>query len=116
MPKLGERPTEKMRQSRQVRVAIDKAKSDEPNQYLLMKIEALERRLSPPPEQSTEESFGVRVRRLRKGTLRSLAGEVGISAAFLSDLEKDKRTPGAETLKKLAAALGVSMDFLWTGK
>lgn len=80
------------------------------------RVAALERRLTPPQTQSEAETFGERVRRLRTGTLRDLAKQIGISPAFLSDLENNKRTPGADTLHRLAKALGVSMDFLWTGK
>lgn len=84
---------------------------------ILKRIEALEYRLTPPTDQSDAETFGARLRRLRTSfSLRSLAEQVSISPAFLSDLENNKRTPGADTLCKLAQALGVSMDFLWTGK
>lgn len=85
---------------------------------VLQRIEALERSLTPPQAPSTA-SFGSRLRHLRtsKGLSQSeLVIKVGISKGFLSDLENDKRTPGADTLCKLAQELGVSMDFLWTGK
>lgn len=83
---------------------------------LSQRVEALERRLTPPRTQSEAETFGERIRRLRTGTLRALASQASISPAFLSDLENNKRTPGADTLHRLAQALGVSMDYLWTGK
>ena len=39
---------------------------------------------------------------------------VGIAKGFLSDLENDKREPGAGKLFRLAQARQVSMDFLST--
>lgn len=46
----------------------------------------------------------------------SLAQRAGISKSFLSDLETGKRSLGAETLLDLARAMGLSLDYLMTGK
>jgi len=86
---------------------------------IIRRIEALERRLTPPKEPGATETFGARLRRLRQNANLSqgeMIPDVGISKAYLSDLENDKRTPGAEVLHGLARKLGVSMDFLWTGE
>ena len=57
------------------------------------------------------ETFGERIRRIRKERnlgLRKTASMVGISATFLSRVEtgKEQVTPGEETIRKLAEALG----------
>lgn len=53
----------------------------------------------------------VRFLRERKGiSLRQLATQIGISAPFLSDLERDRR--GTDKLQQLATALDVSVDVL----
>jgi len=46
----------------------------------------------------------------------ALAQRAGISKSFLSDLETGKRSLGAETLLDLARAMGLSLDYLMTGK
>jgi transcriptional regulator with XRE-family HTH domain len=59
----------------------------------------------------------VRHRRTELGlTQDDLAQRAGISKSFLSDLENGKRSIGAETLLDLGQAMGVSLDFLMTGK
>lgn len=86
---------------------------------LSQRIEAIERILKPPQTPNAAISFGSRLRKLREAEGMSqadLCGKVGISKGFLSDLENERRTPGADKLHKLAQALGVSMDYLWTGK
>jgi transcriptional regulator with XRE-family HTH domain len=45
-----------------------------------------------------------------------LAHRAGISKSFLSDLENGKRSVGAETLLDVGRAIGVSLDYLMTGK
>jgi transcriptional regulator with XRE-family HTH domain len=63
-----------------------------------------------------ELTFGqsVRVRREETGrSLRSVAQEAGISAAYLSDIELSRRQPPpAAMVRKLAKALGVDTDSL----
>lgn len=59
----------------------------------------------------------VRTRRIEMGLSQdALAGKAGISKSFLSDLENNRRSVGAETLLDLGRALGVSLDFLMTGE
>ena len=59
----------------------------------------------------------IKTRRLElEWTQDQLAKNAGISKSFLSDLENGKRSVGAENLLDIARALGVSIDFLMTGK
>jgi transcriptional regulator with XRE-family HTH domain len=59
----------------------------------------------------------IRERRAELGwTQDQLAQKAGISKSFLSDLENSKRSVGANNLLDIARALGVSLDFLMTGK
>jgi transcriptional regulator with XRE-family HTH domain len=57
-------------------------------------------------------TFGQRLRQLRKGknlTLRNLAEAAGVDFTYLSKIENDKPSysPGADTIRTLAAVLGV---------
>ena len=55
----------------------------------------------------------IRVWRGHRGlTVNALAAKAGISQAFLSQIESGKREGGVETLRRLAAALDVSLDDL----
>ncbi len=55
----------------------------------------------------------VRVWREHRGlTAASLAKQVGIASAYLSQIETGKREGTVETYRKLAAALGVTLDDL----
>ncbi|MGH9753975.1 MAG: helix-turn-helix domain-containing protein [Blastocatellia bacterium] len=86
---------------------------------LEQRVVALERILKPPQEPNVAETFGQRLRRLRTGMTLvqgKLCTAARISKGFLSDLERDNRAPSAETLHRLAQALRVSMDYLWTGR
>jgi transcriptional regulator with XRE-family HTH domain len=59
--------------------------------------------------------LGQRIRELREErdvSLRELAKKLGVSAAFLSDIELGRRYPSEENLKDLARMLGVSFDNL----
>lgn len=59
----------------------------------------------------------VRTRRVELGLSQdALAEKAGISKSFLSDLENNRRSIGAETLLDLGRAMGVSLDFLMTGE
>jgi y4mF family transcriptional regulator len=49
-------------------------------------------------------------------TQEQLAQKAGISKSFLSELENGKRSVSADNLLDLARALGVSLDYLMTGK
>ena len=58
-------------------------------------------------------TFGqyVRARREEKGfSLRKFAEEVGLSAGFISQMERDRTLPGIEALKRMAVALEENAD------
>lgn len=60
-------------------------------------------------------SIGLTLLKFRKEkslTLQQLAEEVGLSAAYLSQIENDKASPSINTLRHLARALGIRLvDF-----
>ncbi len=61
---------------------------------------------------------GTRVRDLRKQqgmTQGELAGKVGVTQSFISDLEYNKKFPGMPTLTKIAEVLGVTVNDLFEG-
>jgi hypothetical protein len=49
-------------------------------------------------------------REFRSLSLADLAGKTALSKGFLSDIENGKRTGTVDTLKSIAAALGVDLD------
>lgn len=53
------------------------------------------------------------IRKERKMTLSDLSEKVGVSIAYLSDIERGNR-PGGETLNRIADALGVQVSELAT--
>lgn len=60
-------------------------------------------------------TLGERIRELRQSadkSLRELAKEVEVSAAFLSDIELGKRYPSDDVLRKIAKRLGTSIEEL----
>jgi transcriptional regulator with XRE-family HTH domain len=60
-------------------------------------------------------ALGERLRQLREGadkSLRELAREVGVSAAFMSDIELGKRYPSDDVLERIAVQLKTSADEL----
>ena len=61
-----------------------------------------------------ELTFGKYLAKLRENnhvTLRELARQIGVSAAFLSDVEKDRKPPlTAERLEKVVVALHLSKE------
>lgn len=64
-------------------------------------------------DDSNTTSFGQNLRKYRKikgMTQFELATECGYSNNFISDLETSKKQPSYEAVKKLAKALGVSLD------
>ena len=64
-------------------------------------------------------TIGERVREVRERltlTQEELAARSGISKGFLSDVENDKSSPGAEYLLRIANALGASVDYLLKGE
>ena len=57
-------------------------------------------------------AFYNRIREIRKSknkTLAELSSEIGISVAYLSDIERGNRHGSDRTLKMIADALGVSV-------
>lgn len=59
----------------------------------------------------------IKQRRLElRWTQDQLAQKAGISKSFLSDLENGKRSVSADNLLDVARVLGVSLDYLMTGK
>jgi len=91
-------------------------------------IEAVDdyrRKLATGEEEAIPEAFANRLidgenpirvyRELRGLSARELADKTGISAAFLSEIENGKKEGGVSTLKKMAQALGVTIDDLVDG-
>lgn len=63
-------------------------------------------------------SFGEQLRAFREKqdlSLRELARKVGISAPFLSDIERGNRLPSDRVLRELARALGIPEGELRSG-
>lgn len=68
-------------------------------------------------EQLLDGAHPLRVFRDYRGlTLRGLAHTVGLSASYLSEIESGIKTGSIESLHRLAAALGVSLDMLSVAK
>lgn len=63
----------------------------------------------------TSKTFGDALREARKEARLSadkLAGNSGLSTAYVRDLEKGRRMPSADAVRRLAAAMGVRADAL----
>lgn len=52
------------------------------------------------------------LRQYRKMTLVQLAGKVGTSASYLSDIERGRTQPSLEMLEKITAALDMTVE-MW---
>src|SRR5438093_122336 len=64
-------------------------------------------------------SVGQRVReeRLRRGvSLRALAGEVGVSASLVSQIETGKSQPSVSTLYAITSALGIAVEYVFAAR
>ena len=64
-------------------------------------------------------SLGQRIRNRRqelKLTQQQLAKALDLTSQHISVIEQDKRTPSLASLAKMAEELGVSVDYLITGK
>lgn len=62
--------------------------------------------------------FGKRLRKLRgklNVTQKEMAAKMGISASFLSDIEKEKAKPGFNFLGRLAEVYNISPSWVVTG-
>jgi len=85
-------------------------------------VDDYRRKLAAGEEEAIPEEFASRLidgenpirvyRELRGLSARELADRTGISAAFLSEIENRKKEGGVSTLKKIAQALGVTIDDL----
>ncbi len=66
----------------------------------------------------TPPSLGKRIAECRdrlNWTQKTLAEKANLSVTFVSEVENDRRTPGADALLRLAEALGASLDYLVKG-
>jgi len=64
-------------------------------------------------------SLGERIRKRRhvlKLTQQQLAEAIGLTSQHVSAIEQDKRAPSLPSLARLAEELGVTIDYLVTGK
>src|SRR3989441_9333976 len=69
-------------------------------------------------EGSTTESGGARLKRLRlkRGLSQRDLSSPGVSYAYISRIEAGARTPSVKALRKLSQKLGVSVEYLETGR
>jgi transcriptional regulator with XRE-family HTH domain len=69
-------------------------------------------------QQPSEESIGQRVRRLRleRGLSQRELSAQGVSYAYISRIEAGERMPSVKALRTLARKLGVSPEYLETGR
>jgi tetratricopeptide (TPR) repeat protein len=67
---------------------------------------------------STSEGVGARLKRLRmaRGFSQRDLSSPGVSYAYISRIEAGARTPSVKALRKLAQKLGVSVEYLETGR
>jgi len=64
-------------------------------------------------------SLGQRIRQRREAlklTQEQLAKNLGLTSQYISVIEQDKRSPSLSALAKLADELGVTVDYLVSGK
>jgi len=64
-------------------------------------------------------SLGERVRQLRlqhRLSQQEFAQSLGISQGFLSDIERDRKIPGGDTLLSLKRSFDISIDWLLAGE
>jgi tetratricopeptide (TPR) repeat protein len=69
-------------------------------------------------EESNQEGVGARLKRLRieRGFSQRDLSSPGVSYAYISRIEAGARTPSVKALRKLSRKLGVSTEFLETGR
>ncbi|MGV0813181.1 XRE family transcriptional regulator [Mycolicibacterium boenickei] len=73
--------------------------------------------VEPDPAETADTVVGGRIRQFRaarKMSLRQLADRAGISAGFLSQVERGQVNASVGTLRRLAQALGISLPDLFT--
>ena len=64
-------------------------------------------------------TFGERIRKRRQAlkiTQQELAKAIGVTPQHISGIEQEKRSPSLSFLSKLAEELGVTTDYLLSGK
>ena len=73
--------------------------------------------MHPESPQAAGETIGERLKRLRleKGFSQRELAAPGVSYAYISRIEAGSRQPSVKALRRLAAKLGVSADYLETG-
>jgi len=62
-------------------------------------------------------SLGAKIRAIRRSkhlSLREIAGKAGVSISHLSQVESGKTNPSVSSLLRIAAALSVPLDQIWT--
>ncbi len=77
-----------------------------------------EKGLMVDAEERVNQLLGAKIRVLRKErdlTLKQLANKTTLSVSLISQIELGKSAASVSTLRKLAAALGVSMSYLFEG-
>src|SRR5213083_464387 len=69
-------------------------------------------------ESSNQEGVGARLKRLRvaRGFSQRDLSSPGVSYAYISRIEAGARTPSVKALRKLSQKLGVSVEYLETGR
>src|SRR6185436_17618491 len=74
--------------------------------------------LSSVSEGSGTEGVGARLKRLRlqRGFSQRDLSSPGVSYAYISRIEAGARTPSVKALRKLSQKLGVSVEYLETGR
>src|SRR5438309_11708425 len=67
---------------------------------------------------SSQEGVGARLKRLRlqRGLSQRDLSSPGVSYAYISRIEAGARTPSVKALRKLSQKLGVSVEYLETGR
>jgi transcriptional regulator with XRE-family HTH domain len=73
--------------------------------------------MNPDPSSAAGETIGQRLKRLRleRGLSQRELAAPGVSYAYISRIEAGTRQPSVKALRRLAAKLGVSADYLETG-
>jgi transcriptional regulator with XRE-family HTH domain len=73
--------------------------------------------VQPEPSSAAGETIGERLKRLRldRGFSQRELAAPGVSYAYISRIEAGTRQPSVKALRRLAAKLGVSADYLETG-
>src|SRR5438067_11083905 len=75
------------------------------------------RLVQPDPSPAAGETIGERLKRLRleRGFSQRELAAPGVSYAYISRIEAGTRQPSVKALRRLAAKLGVSAEYLETG-